>query len=51
MTGIVGEVCSGAMLKRGFIRREVAVKVPANPDVTEFERHGEAATHELYAWL
>jgi hypothetical protein len=44
MTGMLGEV-SGAMLKRGVYLGRVAVKVPANSDITELKSSCDAATH------
>ena len=35
----------GSNVKSRRIQREITVKVPANPDVTEFERRCDAATH------
>src|SRR5262245_944808 len=47
ITGIVGDICSGAMLKRGLYFWQVAVKVPANPDVTKLECRCDAAAHNF----
>jgi hypothetical protein len=35
----------GGNVKPGLVQGEIAVKVPANPYVTELERRGDAATH------
>jgi hypothetical protein len=45
MTGMVGEVCSGATFKAGGVVWEITVKVPAHTYVTEFERSSKTATH------
>jgi len=42
--GNVGRSLRG-YVKAGLVQREIAVKVPANPYVTKFERSGEATTH------
>jgi hypothetical protein len=44
MTGMLGEV-SGGDVKAWRVFWQIAVRVPANPDVTKLERSGEAATH------
>src|SRR6266436_2059090 len=44
MTGMWGEALGGNV-KAGFVQRQIAVEIPANPNVTKLERSGDAATH------